>query len=105
MNQPRQVTLNIRFRSESIEGDDDAIVPSFARIDELRGYCCTAMSSSFWWFMIFMPAKFSGSERLTGDVKPRSVKRVFMALEYPAKVAAQRPSLFVKFTPYCRNPM
>ena len=56
MKRPRHVMSNIRFFSESIEGDDDAIVASFARISELRGYRCTVMSSSFWWFMIFMPA-------------------------------------------------
>ena len=95
MKRPRQATLNIRFFLESIEGDDDAIASSFARIAELRGYRCTAMSSSSWWFLIFMPDALYGSEGWTGDVKPPSVKRVDMALAYPAKVAAWRQSLFV----------
>ena len=94
MKRPRQVISNTRFRLESIEQDDDAIVPSFARIAELRGYRCTVMSSSLLWFMIMMPAALFGSERLTGDVKPWSVKRVEMALAYPTKVAARSPTLF-----------
>ena len=87
--------LNIRFLSESIELDGEAIVSSFARIAELRGYCCTAMSSFFLWFVIRMLVELSGSERSMGDGKPQSVKRVEMALAYPTKVAARSPSLLV----------
>ena len=72
-----------------------AIVANSASISELSGYLCTAMFSSFWWFMIFMPAQFPGLERSTGAVNPRSVNSLFTALAYPAKVAAQSPSLFV----------
>ena len=95
MKRPRHVMLNIRFFSESFDGKDDAIVASFANIAKLRGYLCTAMSSSFWWFMIFMPPQLSGSERLTGAGNPQSVKSLLTALAYPAKVAALSPSLFV----------
>ena len=96
MKRPRQVRSNIiRFFSESIELDEEAIVSSWARIAELRGYCCTAMSSSFLWFVISMHVALSGSEKLIGDRKPQSVKRVETALAYPVKVAAQSPSLLV----------
>jgi hypothetical protein len=95
MKRPRQVISKIRFCSESIEQDDEDIVPSFTWIAELRGYCCTAMSSSLLWFMIMMPPALFGSEGLTGDGKPWSVKRIEMALAYPTKVAARSPSLFV----------
>ena len=78
MKWPRQVISNTRFYLESIKQDDKAVVPSFARIAELRGYCCTAMSSSFLWFVIRMLVALFGSERSMGDVKPWSVKRVEM---------------------------
>ena len=87
--------MNIRFFSESIELDEEAIVSSWARIAELRVYRCTAMSSSFLWFVISMLVALSGSDRLMMDGKPRSVKRVEMALAYPTKVAARSPYLLV----------
>ena len=95
MKRPRQVMLNIRFFSESIELDEEEIVSSWASIAELRGYCSTAMLSSFLWFVISMHVALSGSEKLMGDGKPWSVKMVEMALAYPVKVAARSPSLVV----------
>ena len=78
--------LNIRFFSESIELDEEAIVSSWDKVAELRGYFCTAMSSSFLWFVISMHVALSGSEKLMGDGKPRSVKRVETALAYPVRL-------------------
>ena len=87
--------VEYQFFLESIELDEKAIVSSWARIAELRGYLCTAMSSSFLWFVISTLVELSGSERSMGDGRPRCVKRVEMALAYPTKVAARSPSLLV----------
>ena len=95
MKRPRRVISKIRSRSESSKQDDNAIVPSFARIAELRGYFCIAMSSSLPWFVMIMPPMLFGSEGLTGDGKPQRVKMIEIALAYQTRVAAWRPSLSV----------
>jgi hypothetical protein len=91
----RHVILNMRFFSESMEVVKDSIVDSFASISKLRGYCWTAMSSSFWWFVIFTPAGLSGSVRSTGAAKPQSMRSLLTVFVYPARVAACSPSLLV----------
>jgi hypothetical protein len=70
MKRPRQVISKFRFFSEFSEQDDNAIVPSFARIAKLRGCCCIAMSSSLMWFVIIIPLVLFGLAGLTGEMTP-----------------------------------